>query len=206
MAVQRMRYGSIVGATKDVLGYESMSMKHLPMKARKRLQYDGFLDNAEDPANVIYEAKSYGSDERKLVVYNHRTGKTNREFDTYELAGVVEGYSLNDFANNVNTESQFDERWDNLKIDSRFPYDYDTQYDIYKKTQFLNGVSGLDVPRAFAKSSPIAAQKIKEFTHTHRALSGVINNMLGGDTRRTRDEYMEDIGTEDSLGFFRKSA
>ena len=70
----------------------------------------------------------------------------------------------------------------------------------------MRGISRLEVPRAFAKFSPIASKEIKNFTDTHKSIARVIRGILGEDVREQDYDYYEDGGSPSQpLSFFRKS-
>ena len=196
MVVQKIRYSHLDDKVAKRLGIDNVDMYYLPMEARERLQRDGYLCNAQDLSNVIYKSEETGN----LITYNHKNGRVYKEFDSYEVAGVVEGHTINDYANKLNTQKDFDSNWENHKEENNLTDDdYEEEFEKYRDKQFMRGISRLEVPRAFAKFSPLAAQEIKDFTNTHKSIARVIDRLMGNESPE------DDENTSQPYSMFRKS-
>lgn len=209
MAIQKIRYGHLDKKIANKLGYKEAKIFYLPMEARIRLEQDGYLSNANDLSDVVYKVCPPETEDKNLVAYNHNNGRIYKEFDAYQVAGVVEGHTLNDYTNEINTEREFEDLWnsEDFTPDESVEDDYDSQYEAYRQNKFMRGISRLEVPRAFAKFSPIASKEIRGFTDTHKSIARVIGSILGEDTSEQDYEHSGGTGSPSApFSFFRKSS
>lgn len=177
MKVQKNLYSEYVDELADELGFESMSIISLPMRARRLLAEDKFISNPENMNEVIYRVVPAVSQFGNIIAYNHSTKTISREFDVYEIAGVLESKTLFDLCYAKNLDAKFNGLWEKTK-DKFEGVTYDEAKDRYKKGQFFKGVEGTSIPKAFIRMSPVAAKEIANFVSTHRAIMIAIGNMM----------------------------
>ena len=177
MRAQRNLYNSSLDSLSEKLGFESMKIISLPMEARRKLVRDGYLSSAENLNEVIYKVVPKVSQFGDIIAYNHTTDQSSKEFDVYEIAGVVEGKSLHDLCYDKNIDSRFKELWDSKEFDSK-GIDYESARKRYKKEQLFKGLEGTDIPRAFMRMSPIVAKEIAGFVATHRTIMMAIGKIM----------------------------
>lgn len=175
MKVQKNLYENTALLSKE-LKLDSMEIIYLPMKARKLLEKDGFMSNAENVNEVIYKVSPEVSKFGNIVSYNHSTNKVSKEYDAYEIAGVLEGKTLYELCY-ISNRKIFEEAW-NKKGGSK-TLTFETALEKYKEKLFFKGLEGLDVPRALIRMSPLVAKNISEFVVRYRAIMGAIGEILG---------------------------
>lgn len=175
MKVQKELYENTENLTKK-LNLDSMTPIFLPMDARKRLQKDGFMRNAENVNEVVYQVLPKISQFGDIICYNHSTEKISKEFDIYEVAGVVEGISLHETCY-VSNKKNFEKAWE--RREDLKGMNYDEALEKYKRKLFFKGVEGLDVPKAIIKMSPIVAKELAAFVERYRAIMGAIGDIIG---------------------------
>lgn len=178
MKEQRNLYNNSIEKLSEELGFESMTMICLPMSARERLVEDRFLRSAENLNEVIYKVVPGISQFGNIISYNHSTGDISREFDIHEIAGAVNGDTLNELCYSKSIESRFEELWRSSEFNSSKEINYEDARDRYKKEQFFRGLEGTDIPRAFMRMSPIVAKEIAGFVSTHRTIMMAIGNIM----------------------------
>lgn len=177
MRAQRNLYRDMSDNLAKELNFEKMSIIYLPMSARLRLEQDGFMSNAENLHEVIYHVEPAISQFGDIISYNHTTGNISKEFDIYEIAGVMEGKTLYDLCYDENIESKFNKIWNSSSID-KDEIDYKAAIDRYKDNQLFKGLEGPAIPRAFVRMSPIVAKEISEFMSTYRAIIIAIGDII----------------------------
>lgn len=176
MKAQRNLYKDSVENLSEELGLERMEIISLPMSARKRLVYDGYMTNAENLNEVIYRVVPKISQFGDIIVYNHSTEKVSKEFDVYEIAGVVEGKTLHDLCYDKNLDDKFKEIWDASEIESSISFE--EAKERYKREQFFKGLEGTAIPKAFVRMSPVVAKEIAGFVSTHRTIMMAIGDIM----------------------------
>lgn len=195
MKAQKRLYEDSVDKLSEELGFESMEIISLPMDARRRLVQDGYLSSAENLNEVVYKVAPEISQFGNIIAYSHSTKEISREFDIYEIAGVVEGKSLHDLCYDKNIDTKFKEMWNSKEFDSE-GVDYETVKEIYKKEQFFKGLEGTDIPRALMRMSPIVAKEIAGFVSTHRTIMMAIGKIM--DDKGMGDMFPTILEEEDS--------
>lgn len=188
MKEQHQLYENTVLLSKE-LGFNSMEPICLPMKSRKRLEKDGFIRNAENINEVVYQVKPSISQFGDIISYNHSTNKVSKEFDIYEIAGVIEGKTLYETCY-VNNKRLFEEAWN--ERDDLKSLNYDLALERYKQRLFFKGIEGLDVPKALIRMSPMIAKEVSEFVGRYRAIMGAIGEILGDENVPSAIEEDED--------------
>lgn len=193
MKAQRNLYKDSVDILAEELGHEKMEIISLPMIARKRLVQDGYLKNAENLNEVVYRVYPKISQFGDIISYNHNSKVESKEFDVYEIAGVIEGKTLFELCYSRNLDSRFREMWDSKKFDTK-NIDFNEARERYKREQFFKGLEGTDIPKALMRMSPIVAQEISNFVSTHRTIMMAIGNILNasGLSNDTMPEPLQD--------------
>lgn len=193
MKAQMYLYKDSLNNLAEELGHEKMEIISLPMIARKRLVQDGYLDNAENMNEVVYRVYPKISQFGDIIVYNHNSKTESKEFDVYEIAGVIEGKTLFELCYSRNLDSRFKEMWDSKIFDSK-KINYNEARERYKKEQFFKGLEGTDIPKAFMRMSPIVAQEISGFVSTHRTIMMAIGNIISanGLDRETMPDKLQE--------------
>lgn len=176
MKAQRNLYKDSLESLSDELGFEKMEIINLPMSARRLLVQDGYLTNAENLNEVVYRVVPKISQFGDIISYNHNKKSMSKEFDVYEIAGVVEGKSLHDLCYDENLDDKFRKIWEASEIKSSISFE--EAKERYKKEQFFKGLHGTDIPRAFIKMSPIVAMEIANFVSTHRTIMMAIGDIM----------------------------
>lgn len=200
MELQKEQYDPPLPQFRQALGYSHMEVMYLPMEARKRLETDGFITDAEDLTIVLYRINPPDGI-NEIIAYSHSETKLLSSFDFYEFAGVVEGKTLYDFTHSRSADVEFDELWESGRWphDNQYPYEYKIQREIYKSTKFMRGIEGPDIPRAFVRFSPIASSEIARFVRTHQTLMIAVSKMVGDKITEHYGYYQDE--EEDEFGW-----
>lgn len=201
MKKQRRKYRDSTDKLTKALAFESMSIISVPMSARKRLAQDGYLTNPENINEVIYKVSPKVSQFGDIIVYNHNTNETSKEFDVYEIAGAIEGKTLHDLCYEENVESKFNKIWESAEFTSNINVDYEVALERYKKEQFFKGLEGTSIPRAFVRMSPIAAKEIANFVFTHRRIMRAIGEIMNDDDFKDMFPSVFDKDSDDDDGW-----
>ena len=178
MVDQRNLYGETTHTLAGKLGFKSMEIISLPMSARRRLSYDGFLLNPQDIHEVIYRVYPAVSWAGNIVAYNHNTNEMSNEFDVFEIAGVVEGYTLHNLCYSEKIEDEFESVWEKIRQKGYNDVNYEHAMKRYKEQHFFKGIEGTDIPKIFIRMSPVVAQEIAKFVKNYNAIMFAVEDIL----------------------------
>lgn len=192
MKTQYEHYNGRCHEIAEFLDKESAELIVLPMDARKRLSIDGYMNAPDNIHEVVYKVKPEVSPLGNMVSYNYSTGKISKEFDIYELAGVIEGKTLHDLCYSENYDSQFQNLWEKHQREPSVNFDYAVKR--FKEEQFMQGIEGTDVPKAFVQMSPIVAQELARFIRMYRAMMDEVRNILVSNNLDFIGTYYNDDG------------
>ena len=176
----------------EYLNKESAELIVLPMDARNRLTNDGYMSSPDNIHEVVYKVGPEISPFGNMVSYNYSTGKISKEFDIYELAGVIEGKTLHDLCYSENYDSQFQSLWEKHQRKPSVNFDYAIRR--FKEEQFMQGIEGTDVPKAFVQMSPIVAQELARFIRIYRAMMDEVRDILVSNNLEFIGTYHDDDG------------